>query len=122
MSDKITQDFDDFDDVAIRTLFRLPEGGELFDRLADLLEGQTVLEVRLHNAIHNLLAEPVYENGELHSGIATKFLMRLTLLAHEAGLKEYGKDNVAVVEAIDCLGDPAANSPESLAAAAKRRR
>jgi hypothetical protein len=113
---------DEFDDTAIRQLLRLPEDGDLFERVAEWQENQIVGEVRLHNCIHNLLAEPVYECKEMKNGISIRFMMRLHLLAHEAGLKEWGRDNPLVAEALSVIGDPADNSPESLEAARKRLR
>ena len=102
---------------AIRRLFDLPPDGDLFDQLREHLEHEDVGQVRLQNCVSNLLAEPIYEQKEKPNGIAVRFLMRLHLLAHEVRLEQYGKDNPVVAEALAALGDPASNSPESLAAA-----
>lgn len=64
-------------------------------------------DIRLQGAVLNLLAEPVYEGGEKVNGIAVKLVMRLHLLAHQAELPNYSKDNPAVAEALAALGDPA---------------
>lgn len=91
---------------AIRELFNLPNDGDLFERMADWEESRVVGEVRLQNAVHNMLSEPLYEDGKKENGVSVAFLMRLTMLANEAGLKGYSKTNKCVREAIAALGDP----------------
>ena len=109
------------DQQAVRALYDLPNEGDFYEQMADHLEYDTVDKVRLQNAVWNLLTETFYEEGLKNNGVAVKFLMRLHLLACEAGLPEYSKDNPIVAEALAALGDPATNSPESLAAAGRRR-
>lgn len=108
------------DQQAVRKLYDLPDEGDFYEQMADHLEYDTVDRVRLQNAVWNLLTETFYDQGLKNNGVAVKFLMRLHLLACEAGLPEYSKDNPVVAEAIAALGDPAENSAESLAAAALR--
>lgn len=109
------------DQRAVRELYHLPHEGDFYEQMADHLEYDVVDKVRLQNAVWNLLTETFYEEGLKNNGVAVKFLMRLHLLACEAGLPEYSKDNPVVAEALAALGDPAENSPESLAAAGVRR-
>lgn len=109
------------DQQAVRALYDLPNEGDFYEQMADHLEYDAVDKVRLQNAVWNLLTETFYEEGLKNNGVAVRFLMRLHLLACEAGLPEYSKDNPVVAEAIAALGDPAENSPESLAAAGRRR-
>lgn len=108
------------DQRAVRKLYDLSDEGDFYEQMADHLEYDTVDKVRLQNAVWNLLTETFYEEGLKNNGVAVRFLMRLHLLAHEAGLPEYSKDNPIVAQALAALGDPAENSPESLAAAALR--
>lgn len=105
---------------AVRELYHLPHEGDFYEQMADHLEDDVVGEVRLQNTVWNLLTETFYEEGIKNNGVAVRFLMRLHLLALEAKLPEYSKDNPVVAEALAELGDPATNSPESLAAAGRR--
>jgi hypothetical protein len=93
-------------DESIREMFDLPADGDLFERLCDWDQDRVVMQVRLKNAVHNVMAEQLYENGKKDDGVAVHFLMRLSMLAHEAGLRGYGKQNPCVKEAIAVLGDP----------------
>lgn len=95
------------DRQAVRELYGLPHEGDFYEQMADHLEHDTVDEVRLQNAVWNLLTETFYEEGLKNNGVAVRFLMRLHLLACEAGLPEYSKDNPVVAEALAALGDPA---------------
>lgn len=49
------------------------------------------------DCIKDLVAEQLYEDGQMAKGVSTRFLMRLTLLQCEAGLLE--PDNPLVREA-----------------------
>jgi hypothetical protein len=59
----------------------------------------------IQNRVSCLLAEPIYEGGDKANGIAVKFLMRLNLLAYDAGLEGYSMDNPLVAEALTILGE-----------------
>ena len=108
---------DEGTDWAVRELFKLPKTGDLFDHLAQWDEERVVGEIRLQNAVHNVLAEPIYEEGKRENGISVRFLMRLTMLANEARLKGYGSKSKVVKEAVALLGDPGqANTTENVAA------
>lgn len=48
-------------------------------------------------AINELRSEPIYEGGEKANGVSARFLMRITVLAHEAGL--LADDDMFVQEA-----------------------
>ncbi len=91
---------------AIRELFELPKDGDLFEHIANWDQDRAVGEVRLQNAVHNVLAEMLYEGRRKENGIAVLFLMRLSMLACEAGLEGWDKENPVVAEAIRVLGDP----------------
>lgn len=95
-------------DDSLRELLNMPrDGRDLFESVADWQEEMVVGGIRLQNAVHNVLAERLYENGRKEEGVAVHFLMRLSMLAHEAGLPGYSKENPVVAEAIAALGDPA---------------
>lgn len=103
--------------AAIRELLELPADGDIFDRLVEWEQDRIAGEIRLQNAVHNVLAERLYANGKAHHGVAVPFLMRLTMLANEAKLPGYHKGNPAVAEAIAKLGDPAhPNTAEDIGA------
>lgn len=57
----------------------------------------------VQDAIKALRAEPVYEGGDKANGISVQFLMRLTLLESEAGLRD--SSDPLVQEARAALSD-----------------